>query len=231
MKTYLLALFGLSLLIGCGGETTARGDLVLKSTSSTFATTSTKDHKIEVIGNIPVSSGRALDVVLSKDKNYAYIATGDGVEIVDISSPDLPHRVYYKKLDDFINRVEVIDGVLYAVYEPQNGEGYYSVNAFDVDNNYYPRYLGKREGRYGTPHYHIRRGGYYYELDNEGLGIYTLSNGALENRVGRIDLGDHAYALALKGRYILVANGFYGVIIIKSDIGNSSTGRMISTKK
>ncbi len=231
MRKYLLVLIGLALFIGCGGETTARVGVTLKNTSSNYKTQSARDVKLDIIGSIPISSGRALDIVISKDGRFAYVATGEGVEIFDISSPESPSRVYDRDLDDFINRVEVIDGILYAVYEPRNGEGYYTVNAFDVDNSYYPRYLGRREGRYGTPHYHIKRDHYYYELNNEGLEIYALSNSHVAKRVGRVYLGDYAYALALKGRYIFVANGLDGVTIIRSSIGYGSVGRFISTSK
>ncbi len=210
--------------IGCGSIEVSSDKRVLKSTSE-YDRGSFRTSQIELIKNYTLE-GTAVDIALSKDKNVAYIASGEGgLEIVDISNPYAPKYIDSVDLVEYANYVKVIDDRVYVGYITENTRPYMDLKVFDINNPYYPKYIGTNQNRSTVAHYRAKRGDILVETNDEGVAIYR-ANGDHYSLSGEYSLGDHAYAVALKGNYILVANGRDGLTILRSDIGGNS-GRFI----
>jgi hypothetical protein len=216
----LVAIF----MIGCEGDGVhdySKGPSSSTSTTGRINSMAVEDasyyHRsvsIEAIKRFNLN-GVAVDIALSDEGDIAYIASGDGgLEVVDVSNPYAPTLLYSYDLPEYVNYVEVEDGIVYVAYIPEGLRSYYRVYAFDVYDPYRPDFLGSRQGKSGVGHNRVRRGEYLYEVGSEGLEIFYAGK-----RVGAYYLHDSAYALALSNNYIFIANGRVGLTILKSDIG------------
>ncbi len=221
IKNSLLLAFVL-LVSGCGGDSVRDGSQGPSSTASirtnsTFST-SRIDVNVEGVKRFNVE-GVAVDIALSEDGRIAYIATGDaGLEVVDVSTPEYPYLIFRDDLPEYANFVEVHDGVVYVGYVPEGLGSQYSMRAYDVQNPYRPYYIGSRQGKSGVAHSEATSGAYYYEVGQEGLGIYRYEDARSVRKVASYYLHDTAYALALHNNYIFVANGRVGLSILKTNI-------------
>ena len=214
-------------LAGCGGDSIADGSQGPRSSMSTqhIATSSIIEGyhdsdkvTIEAVKSYGVE-GVAVDIVLSSDGRIAYIASGDGgLEVIDVSNPTAPDLIYSYDLPEYVNYVEIEDDVVYVAYIPAGLDSYQRVYAFDVENPYRPYYLGANAGHNGVGHHTLQKGNYLYEVADEGLSIYRGYDRRYE-KVGAYYLHDSAYALALYGNYIFIANGRVGLTILKSTLG------------
>ncbi len=228
-KVYRISIILASLLYGCGisGEVGDNTRVMSSIGNSSYTTTRGRVDQIELhsVSNL-TTEGTAVDIALSKDGNTAYIASGEGgLEIIDISNPDHPRYIKSYDLYDYINFVEVKDNIVYAAYVTENMTPYMSVRAFDISNPYNPRYIGYNEYRSSVAHYQAKRADLLVETNDDGILVYK-KDGATYKNAGNYNLGDHAYAVALKGDYIFVANGRDGLRVLKGDLGGYS-GRFI----
>jgi hypothetical protein len=229
-KSLLIAGISLLLFGGCGSNEVKNDGLKMTSVYSptqSFALDRSSSANVKVVKSVSITRGRAVDLVLSKDKRYLYVATGEGgFETFDVSLPSSPKRIGYTDVPTYINRVELKNDILYASNVYQTTGYIESIIAYDVRNPYNSRYIGSRDARFTTPHYHTKKGAYIYELDNEGLVIFHKASNGQISLVKRVYLGDYAYALAVKDNYIYVANGLDGIAVIKTDF-NVSQGRFL----
>ena len=159
--------------------------------------------------------GVALDIALSEDGKFAYIATGDfGLSVVDISDPYNPALVSMSDTTEYVNHVEVIDGKAYVSYAAQSWEDYKSVDAFDISDPYHVVHLGHYEGFQTNGHKLVSEDGLVYYVDTEGFKVVREEDYSV---IGRYDLFDTAYAFALSNGYAYVANGRNGLTVLKVD--------------
>ena len=214
------------LYIGCDSSTYIDTDgrhLTSLSSSKNFDSVSSE---IEFVSQINLE-GNAVDIALSKDKNVAYIASGEGgLEVVDVSDPYHPRYIESFDLYEYTNYVEVDGNRVYAAYVTENTRAYMDIKAFDISNPTAPIYVGSNINKSTVAHYQDKSNGVLVEVDDDGVVLYR-SGGDRYIEAGRYNLGDHAYAVRLKGDFILVANGRDGLTILRSDIAGSS-GRFIS---
>ncbi len=225
MKRYGFLVLCSLLLIGCGGDSTHDGSQGPKSTTQykTLGTIAYQDSKKVTIESVKQYSleGVAVDIALSDDGNVAYIASGNGgLEVVDVTDPQRPYLIYSYDLPEYVNFVEVEDGMVYVAYIPEGLQGYYRLHAFDVSNPYAPYYVGGRDGSSRVGHDSMLRDDYYYEVNSEGLEIFKAYGRSYE-KVASYYLHDSAYALALRNNYIFIANGRVGLTILKTNIGGA----------
>ncbi len=161
------------------------------------------------------TEGVALDIALSADGMFAYIAAGDaGLVVIDIRDPYNPAVVGLYDTQDYVNHVDVIDGKAFVAYKAQTWDSYTRVDAFDVRNPLALKYLGHYEGFGDKNHKVISQKGLVYYIDNEGFKIVRESDYRV---VGRYDLFDTAYAFAMHDGFAYVANGRNGLTVLKID--------------
>lgn len=228
VKYSLLLALGI-LFSGCGSDSVRDGSQGPTSSSTARISTSgvssssytSIDIKIEAVKRFN-TEGVAVDIALSEDGRIAYIASGSGgLEVIDVSDPEYPHLIYSYDLPEYVNYVEVKDGVVYVAYVPEGLQSYYSVHTFDVYNPYHPYYIGSSQGQSGVGHSSVERDDYYYEVNSEGLEIFKNFDGNSYDKVGSYYLHDSAYALALHNNYVFIANGRVGLTILKTNIGGT----------
>ena len=204
------------LFSGCGGDSVRDGSQ--GPTANSYARISSSayhaDIKVEAVKRFN-TEGVAVDITLSEDGSIAYIASGSGgLEVIDVRDPEHPHLIYSYDLPEYVNYVEVEDGMVYVAYVPEGLQSYYRIHAFDVYDPYNPYYIGSADGQSGVGHSSVSSGDYYYEVNGEGLEIFSGAQ-----KVGSYYLHDSAYALALHDNYIFIANGREGLTILKTNIG------------
>ena len=219
MQKFLLLVSLLLYWVGCGstGSTTQEGSYeTLSDTVEQIKATRIPDH-ISVTEIAAMSlEGTAVDIVLDETCETAYIALGDrGVNIVDVSNPYRPVLIRRYETPQYINHVELDGNILYASYQPQTWSSYESVMTFDVTNPYDARPIGLFEEN-GVAHTSVQLDMLCYFVDREGFKIKSIEEG---KTIGRYDLFDTAYALAVSDPYVFVANGRNGLTVLKAGEG------------
>ena len=224
-KIYILSAVVISLLsVGCGSAEVRNDGKIMSSLNIGDYTTQTgyaREVDTRRVGSF-TTEGTAVDIALSSDGNIAYIASGEGgLEVIDVSNPAHPRYIKSYDLFEYTNYVEVKDNIVYAAYITENTRAYADIKAFDISNPYNPVYIGANDYRSSVAHYRAKSGGYMVETNDDGIAIFQES-GRSYVKVGSYNLGDHAYAVAVKNGYIYVANGRDGLTILRSDIDGYS---------
>ncbi len=219
-----------SLFFGCGSSngriskkinTYSTDDETITSTYSNSASTElikSNQTYIEYITTIGIN-GEALDVALSDDGDYVYIASGDfGLQILDISNQEKPKLIGTYDAYGYVNHVEVIGNIVYASYIAQTWDDYERINAYDTTYPNNIQYLGHYEGYTSNNHQSVENDGYLYYLLNSSL--YTVNTN--KNDYQSYSLYT-PYAVAVCNGYAFIANGRDGVSIFKVKGGVTST--------
>ncbi len=227
-KKYALTILLIGLLFGCG-TTDIKYGATMRSSSNfeTYTSSSrrTNSATLSYLSSI-TTHGNAVDIALSKDGKVAYIASGEGgLEVIDISNPSRPHYIKSYDLTEYINSVEVKGDRVYASYITENTKPYIHIQAYDISDPYRPSYIGNIEYRNSVAHYRAFNGALMIQTDNDGVNLYQ-KRGEDYQKVASYVLGDHAYAVAIKGSYVFVANGRDGLVILHNSLAGSS-GRFI----
>jgi hypothetical protein len=232
MQKILIAVALVLYMIGCGNSPKERvyipqgrdttlsqtpqvagtGDAV-ESPDVTISAHTLPDHVTIMEVAALSTEGVALDIALSDNGKFAYIAAGDaGLVVVDIQNPYNPVVVGTYDTKDFVNHVDLVNGKAYVAYKAQTWESYTRVDAFDVHDPYDLKYLGHYEGFGDKNHKVVSHNGLVYYIDREGFKIVRKSDYQV---VGRYDLFDTAYAFALYKGFAFVANGRNGLTVLK----------------
>jgi len=228
-RVFTIATIALPLIyIGCGSMKISDDYFRMSGTNLEqlgTSSSSTQFANIRLIKQFGIN-GNAVDIALLDDKNIAYIASGEGgLEMIDISNPAHPKYIKSYDLFEYTNFVEVKDHTVYAAYITENTKPYKDIKAYDISNPYSPRFLGSNIQSSSVAHTFAKSGDILVQSSDEGILIFKKTNN-IYKKIGSYSLGDHAYAVAIKGDYILVANGRDGLVILKTDIFGSS-GRFI----
>jgi len=213
MKRLSIILAPLLLIFGCGSSNSnTSADITITSThkSTNYAALSKTDGYIEHIKTIGIN-GTALDVALSEDGKYLYIASGDlGLQVLDISDKDDPKLIATYDSYGYVNHVEVIGNIAYLSYAAQTWEDYERVNAYDVTNPGDAFYLGYHEGYTSNNHKSIDTiDKIYYLQDNDFIVVNKRRNDYQSYRLY------DPYALTVCKGYAYIANGRDGISIFK----------------
>ena len=189
-----------------------------KDTSSNFRVTSNQiSTDIEFVKTIGVN-GNALDIALSNDGNFAYIASGDyGLQVLDIQNPSYPKLIGTYDAYGYVNHVEVINNVAFVSYVATTWEDYERLNAYDITYPYSIEYLGYYEGYKSNNHKFAQTSNLYYHLTDDAIFLTSRYDGREQNNYPLYD----PYAFALSGGYIFIANGREGVTVLKTEDGAS----------
>ncbi len=231
MQKILILISLLLYWVGCGNGNqklyvtdTAQPQSTIEETGSQVDETSgagiiSAEHQPDHVSLTEIAAlsleGVALDIALSDDGRYAYIASGDfGLSVVDVSYPYNPRLVDTIDTPQYANRVDVEEEKVYMRYKPQTWNDYVNVDAFDISDPAAPRLLGHYESFGNNDHKVASENGLDYYVDNQGLKVVRESDYRV---IGRYDLFDTAYALALCDGYIFVANGRNGLTILKAN--------------
>jgi hypothetical protein len=199
-----------------------------KDTNNNFRVTSDSiSTDIEFVKTIGVN-GNALDIALSDDGDFAYIASGDyGLQVLDVSNPSYPKLIGTYDAYGYVNHVEVIDNIVFVSYVATTWENYERLNAFDITYPYNVEYLGYYEGYKSNNHKFAQTPNLYYHLTDNAIFLTSKDDGREQNSYPLYD----PYAFALSGGYIFVANGREGVTILKTEdsasVARLSDGRTI----
>ncbi len=173
----------------------------------------TPDHLQIMEVSATFIEGVALDIALSENGDFAYIAAGDrGLTVVDISDPYNPKVLGTYDTPQYVNHVDVVDGRAYVSYKAQTWNDYVAVSAFDVSDPYAVQLLGSYEGFRNNNHKLYTIDGVIYYIDREGFKIVRRSDYTV---VGRYDLFDTAYAFVMRDGFAFVANGRNGLTVLK----------------
>jgi hypothetical protein len=222
MKQLFIIFTSVLLFWGCGSnDKTTTEKLSAYSTSNVTITsthsssnsvelTSSNQTYIEYITTVGMH-GEALDIALSDDGNFAYVASGDfGLQVLDISNPQYPSLIGTYDAYGYVNHVEVIGNIVYASYIAQTWDDYERINAYDITYPDDAEYLGYYEGYTSNNHQSVESDGYLYYLSNGSL--YTVNK-------SRNDYQSYAlytpYSLSVCNGYAFVANGRDGITIFK----------------
>jgi VCBS repeat-containing protein len=191
----ILALGGLSLLLGMGGIT-ARAE-------EQQATPAEKPNVLTVNPELIGQIGGATYAVAWQD-NYAYIGVGPRLVILDVTDPAAP--VFTGQTGVF---PELVQGVAVAGSYAYVADGDSGLRIIDASNQNTPIEVGF----YDTPGraYDVAVAGSYVYVADEigGLRIIDVSNPAAPWEVGFSDTPSYAYGVAVAGTYAYVANGEY----------------------
>jgi len=213
MRNIFIIFISTMLFWGCGGDSNRDSTKISAKKSDIVTMTSTNTNiDIEYVDSVGLN-GYALDIALSNDGEFAYIASGDrGLEVLDISNPYSPKLIGTYDTYGYVNRVEVIENIAYVSYIAQSWDNYKQVNAYDISNPYDTKYIGYEEG-------FINNNNTMVETDNR---LYYLADNKLHIK-NKIDENNQAsfalyepYAIAVKNEYIFVANGREGITILKT---------------
>ena len=204
--------------VGCGtsGDTSRDTSLdTLSATSETVIKAYRTPEHIAITETATLSlEGVALDIALSEDGEFAYIASGDaGLQVVDIRDPYNPELVSLHDTPQYVNRVDVVDGIAYVSYRAQNWSDYISVTAFDVHNPWHVKNLGHYEGFQTNSHTVCEKEGLVFFVDHEGFKVVEAKD---YHVIGRYDLFDTAYAFAMRDNFAFVANGRNGLTVLQA---------------
>ncbi len=232
MKHIFIVLALILLFLGCGNSNSEKNNsqtdengkihndsaFQVKSTNSDFRVTSNSTNiDIEFIKTIGVH-GNALDIALSNDGNFAYIASGDyGLQILDIKNPSYPKFIGTYDAYGYVNHIEVIDNIAFVSYVATTWEDYERLNAFDITYPLDVKYLGYYEGYKSNNHKFAQTENLYYHLTDDAIFLTSRYDGRKQNSYPLYN----PYAFALNGGYIFVANGREGVTILKTGDGES----------
>lgn len=214
MKKITSILVIMLLFWSCGGDSSRSKELTVLSNSVSTSV------DIEFINEVGLNSS-ALDIALSSDGKFAYIASGDsGLHVLDISNPQYPELIGTHDTYGYVNHVEVIGNIAYVSFVADTWDNYESINAFNVRYPYDIEYLGYHEGYKSNNHQNIEIYGKYIFIANQSLYVSSL-DGNHQNSYRLFT----PYALAVNKGFVYVANGIDGISILKID--ESSTGRLV----
>jgi len=214
MKKLLIIFISSLFILGCGSSNSNNSsDVTITSThkNTNFAPLSQTDNGyIEHIKTVSIN-GTALDVALSEDGDYLYVASGDfGLQVLDISDKDNPKLIGTYDSYGYVNHVEVIGNIVYLSYIAQSWDDYERVNAYDVTNPSDALYLGYHEGYTSNNHKSIDTiDEIYYLQDNDFIVVNKR-----RNDYQTYTLYD-PYALTVCKGYAYIANGRDGISIFK----------------
>ncbi len=181
-----------------------------------FTSTNSNAIEIELVTTIGIN-GIALDIALSDDGNFAYIASGEyGLEVLDISDPRYPKLIGTYDTDSYVNHVEVVGNSAYVSYAAQTLENYVSINTFDITNPHFPYYKGYYEGFTNNNHTIVETQSLLYYLFEQTLYITNKEDTKYQSSYELFN----PYALAVYNGYIFVANDVDGVTILKTNFSN-----------
>jgi hypothetical protein len=169
------------------------------------------------------------------DGSYAYVVSGDGINILDVSTPSSPQGlgVYWTNggYPHHSDAGIAINGSYAYVADGDSG-----LRIIDVSN---PANVGGEVGRYDTGGHAVGvavSGSYVYMADGEeGLRIIDVSTPSAPQEVGSLDTDGFAKDVTLGGIYAYVADGQNGLRIIDvskpslpQEVGFFNTGGYVS---
>jgi len=220
MQKILILVSLLLYWVGCGGSGSQQAETSLTPLASETVIKShrTPDHIAITEVGVLALEGVALDIAISADGEFAYIASGDaGLQVVDIRDPYNPELVSLHDTPEYVNHVDIVEGIAYVSYRAQNWSDYISVTAFDVHNPYAVKDLGHYEGFVTNNHTVCEKEDFICFTDHEGLKVVKKSDYSI---IGRYDLFDTAYAFAMRDNFAFVANGRNGLTVL--EVGEES---------
>jgi len=223
MQNILIFLTIILYWVGCGNEVQrTQTDTTQVSEAATITSQSsdiqiTTSYSLEYIQISEIGAlfveGVALDVALSMDGDFAYLATGsEGLSVINISNPYTPKVIGNYEVIDYVNYVEVEDNIAYVSYVQESVSEYRNLYTYDIYNPYAVQFLGFYDGSYKNNHHVYETENLLYYIDQEGFKVARKSDYKV---IGRYDLFDSAYAFAMQDNIAYVANGRNGLTILK----------------
>ena len=222
MTKLLISLTLLTLIWGCGSSSgkssTTLGTLSTSKNQNFHAYNSNNFGELTRADTSYIShvktlglNGEALDIDISDDGNYAYIASGDyGLQVIDISNPEHPRLINTLDSYGYVNHVEVIGDIAYLSYIAQTWDDYERVNAYNIASPYQAKYLGFYEGYKSNNHNSFESNGYLYQIRDNNL--YVVDRTVNKYQVYTLY---QPYALTIIDGYAYIANGRDGLTILK----------------
>lgn len=207
---------------GCGSSNSNNSSTItIKSNNTSNTAIKLSNSSQTYIGYITTIglNGEALDIALSDNGDFAYVASGDfGLQVLDISNPEHPRLIGAYDAYGYVNHVEVIGNIVYASYIAQTWDDYERINAYDITYPNNAEYLGYYEGYTSNDHQSVERDDYLYYLSNDSL--YAVNKSRNDHQSYSLYT---PYALAVCNGYAFIANGRDGVTIFKVKGGVTST--------
>jgi hypothetical protein len=158
-------------------------------------------HTVEItpVGQwVPPSCGPVYAMGISG--TYAYLATGLGLQVVDLGNPTVPVVVGRTNIYAWLSAVQVQGTYAYVVF------GSYGLQVFDISEPTSPRRVG------GTNTSNSAHGvalslNYAYLAADSGLQVLDISSPANPLLVGRTNVGGGPLSVAISGNYAYLGIG------------------------
>ena len=165
-----------------------------------------------------LGGGLAYDVVIQNQ--HAFVTSGEGIQILDISNPLQPESlVFFKTLSTAVS-VAITSNYLYVAV---NDRG---LQVIDISNPASPTSVGYIDTP-GSAIDVVINGNYAYVADYDSLQIINISNPAFPTITSSYNSTGVTEAIAVSGNYAYVATGETGLQVI--NILNPATPTLVSS--
>jgi hypothetical protein len=163
---------------------------------------------VRLLGSWPFGSARA--VAVDAERELAFVGSGAGVYVVDVSAPEEP-----EKLSEAMHFRELIQDL---EYEPTSRRLYvltsYTLEVWDVSDPSAPARLGSTNLDGAGSDLQVT-GAYAYVVTlGSGLQVYSVLDPANPHLVGHCWFSTYAYGVAVSGSYAYVADAESGIRVI-----------------
>ena len=172
---------------------------------------------LEYVGGLHLSSSYM--GVFVKD-NYAYVASGWGLEIFDVSDPASPHK---------LGETPTPGGKAAGIYISGDRAyitDYKGLQIIDISDKTNPRLIGSMDTQSYAEEVYVSGDYAYVASAYGGLHVVDVSDESNPRLIRRFDTGDYARSVCGNGDYIYLADDREGLLVI--DIHDRRTPRVTS---
>jgi len=158
-------------------------------------------------GNWPFGASWA--VAFDSARNHAYLGSGGGVIVLDVSNPVAVHKVSDRIRTRGVAYDLGYDASLHRLYVATQNNG---LEIWDMTNDSLPAFMGRFPASYSIS-YLAWSGSHVYVSDWQQLRVIDVSNPANPNEVGSVSAPDNLYGLATDGAHVYCAANDSGLFV------------------
>jgi len=163
---------------------------------------------VRFLGNWPFGSARA--IAADGGRELAFVGSGAGVYVVDVSAPEEPEKL--SEAMHFRELVQDLD------YQPTSRRLYVltsdALEVWDVSDPYAPARLGSSELAGAGYDLQVAGAYAYVAAADSGLQVYSILDPANPRLVGRCWFSGYVTGVAVSGQYAYVADADSGIRVV-----------------
>ncbi len=162
------------------------------------------------VSNISVSGQNVNNVTVNWP--YLYVSARYGFSIIDINNPYLPHEIYFEPMSNVYD-ISVVNYMAYVAFEG-------GLSIFDISQPNNPQELGFCQLPATARSVEVRSEFAYLAIGRGGLSIVRITDPLQPYEIAYYNpAGSEMSDLLLYGRYIFIANGEAGFMILEFWVG------------